>query len=395
MPRPKKEQYEYVPALGRYRKRVKDVDGVWMALYGKTPHELEDKIRAAREQIREGLVQRARPLTVTDYAERWIDLNTGDLAEAYRSSRVSAIRNHVEPVIGALKLEDVKQDDCRRVLKALDGRSASLRQKVLGAMRAVFRAALANDLIRKDPTADLKAGGKPSAPKEALTPAQVAVLEDAVRGTRVETFVLLALYAGLRREEALALRWECIDLSSPVPALSVRRALRWEHSHPVVSEELKSSAAFRTIPLPPQLLAHLLAVRRSSGYVFGGETPLSQTQWRNLWRFVRARQTGEATYREGGEKRTFVRELGAKSRGADFRYSIDFDVTPHQLRHTYCTNLILAGANVKRVQYLMGHADPQVTLKIYAHVLEHAPEVMAVEVAKAFGVIASSGYSEG
>lgn len=388
MPRPKKEQYEYVPALGRYRKRIKDVDGAWMAIYGKTPRELEQKLWDARERIREGLVQRSRPLTVAQYAERWIDLNTGDLAEAYQSSRVSAIRNHIEPVIGAMRLEDVKQDDCRRVMKALDGKSASLRQKVLGAMRAIFRAAVANDLIRKDPTIDLKAGGKPSAPKEALTPAQVAVLEDAVRGTRVETFVLLALYAGLRREEALALRWECIDLSSAVPALSVRRALRWEHSRPVVSEDLKSTAAWRTIPLPPQLLAHLLTVRRSSGYVFGGDQPLSQTQWRNLWRFVRARQTGQATYREGGEKRTFVRELGAKSRGADYCYSIDFAVTPHQLRHTYCTNLILAGANLKRVQYLMGHADPTITMKIYAHVMEHAPAVMIGEIEKAFGTVA-------
>lgn len=385
----RKEKYEYVPALGRYRKRIRDLDGKDVALYGKTPAELEAKIWAAREAIRRGEVEQRRPLTVSQYAERWLDLNTGDMAEGYRSSVENAVRNHIVPVIGTMKLSDVRQDDARRVMKALDGRSTSLRQKVLSAMRSIFHAAQANDLLSRDPTLDLKSGGKPSPPKEALTSAQVEVLEAAVRGTRVETFVLLALYAGLRREEALALRWECVDTSSPVPALTVRRALRWSHSRPIVSDELKSSAAYRTIPLPPQLLSHLLAIRKPTGYVFGGEQPLSQTQWRNLWRFVRARQTGPTTYREGSEKRTFVRELGAKSRGADFCYTIDFNVAPHILRHTYCTRLILAGANVKRVQYLMGHADPQVTLKIYAHVLEHAPEVMIEEVEKAFGAVAA------
>ncbi len=39
----------------------------------------------------------------------------------------------------------------------------------------------------------------------------------------------------------------------------------------------------------------------------------------------------------------------------DVVYSIDFEVTPHQLRHTYITNLLLAGIDVKTVQVLAGH----------------------------------------
>lgn len=42
-------------------------------------------------------------------------------------------------------------------------------------------------------------------------------------------------------------------------------------------------------------------------------------------------------------------------------------VTPHVLRHTFCTNLQQAGINVKSLQYLMGHSDACVTLNVYSH----------------------------
>ena len=80
------------------------------------------------------------------------------------------------------------------------------------------------------------------------------------------------------------------------------------------------------------------------------------------------------------------RELGAKSRGGDFCYTIDFDVAPHILRHTYITDLILSGANLRRVQYLAGHSNIKVTLEIYTHLMEHAPENLMPEVMLAFGV---------
>lgn len=49
-------------------------------------------------------------------------------------------------------------------------------------------------------------------------------------------------------------------------------------------------------------------------------------------------------------------------------YTIDFDVTPHQLRHTYITNLIAASVDPKTVQYLAGHESSKITMDIYAKV---------------------------
>ena len=43
-------------------------------------------------------------------------------------------------------------------------------------------------------------------------------------------------------------------------------------------------------------------------------------------------------------------------------------ITPHVCRHTYCTNMALAGMNPKTLQYLMGHSEIGVTLDVYTHV---------------------------
>lgn len=393
MPRPKKPTYEYVAKLGRYRKRIKDVDGTYVAIYGRTPEELTRKLEEAERSIAEGVARRDSP-TVADYVETWISLQTPGMKHKYKESMIGALRLHVVPVIGTLELAAVRPDDVQRVMAQLAGKSESLNGKVRQALRKVFRAARQNGLIDADPCAEIQGRGKKTRRLRPLTPAQVETLLEAVAGTPAETFVRLALFAGLRREEALGLKWDSVDLDAAVPSLTVRRTVTFAGNAPVLDEDLKTTAAYRTIPIPEQLVDHLKKIKPSaeaSGFVCtGSASPPSNSAWKNMWRYVRARQTGEATYKKrtasGMETVTFQRELGAKSRGADFRYSIDFPVTPHQLRHTYCTTLILSGANIKRVQYLMGHADIRVTLEIYSHLVENSPEALIGDVAQAFAV---------
>lgn len=65
-------------------------------------------------------------------------------------------------------------------------------------------------------------------------------------------------------------------------------------------------------------------------------------------------------------------------------YSLDFKVTPHQLRHTYITNLIYAGVDPKTVQYLAGHENSKITMDIYAKVKYNSPDALSTIVNSAF-----------
>ena len=84
--------------------------------------------------------------------------------------------------------------------------------------------------------------------------------------------------------------------------------------------------------------------------------------------------------------KTVLREkkLGETVRNSKVQITIGFDVTPHILLHTYITNLILSGANVKVVQYLAGHSKAEITLNIYAHLVERSPEANLGTVLQAF-----------
>ena len=65
-------------------------------------------------------------------------------------------------------------------------------------------------------------------------------------------------------------------------------------------------------------------------------------------------------------------------------YAMDFTVTPHQLRHTYITNLLHAGVDPKTVQYLAGHENSKTTMDIYAKVKYNKPEKLLGIVNQAF-----------
>ncbi|HIT02562.1 MAG TPA: tyrosine-type recombinase/integrase [Candidatus Enterenecus merdae] len=65
-------------------------------------------------------------------------------------------------------------------------------------------------------------------------------------------------------------------------------------------------------------------------------------------------------------------------------YSLGFEVTPHQLRHTYITNLLLGGVDVKTVQVLAGHEHAKITLDIYAHLTYNQPKDLISKVKAAF-----------
>lgn len=396
MPRPKKPTYEWVPALKRYRKRIKDADGQYVPIYGKTEAELTAKLEDARRQIEAAEFRREHP-TVKDYAENWLALREPYLrATTMRDYRIKVRIYLVEP-LGHLLMAEVTPDLVKTALCKAAARSESIYHTVKMLFKMIFGAAFDNGTISKDPCAKLDPkGGKAPKGKTALTNDQATTLLAAVSGSSTAyPFVMLGLFAGLRREEILALKWDSVDLDGAPPTLTVRRAWHIEHNRPIILDELKTPSAHRTIPLPPQLAECLKAVkaRSASEYVISaqGGGPLSGSQFRNLWDYINVRSTKERHYYRyiNGQKvlHTITPKLGERDpHNKAVVYTIDFQVSPHILRHTYVTNLLLGGVDIKTVQYLAGHKHAKITLDIYAHLTYNQPVDIAQKVNAAFGV---------
>src|SRR5581483_6219261 len=148
-----------------------------------------------------------------------------------------------------------------------------------------------------------------------------------------------ALYAGLRRGELMALRWEDVDLAAGV----IRVERSYDDKGRVVIEP-KSRAGRRTVPivgaLRDILVEHTARQSRDSGLVFGSsaETPFVPS---NLWR--RAQRAW---------KRAGLEPIGL-----------------HEARHTFASVLIAAGVNAKAITTYMGHASIQSTYDLYGKLM--------------------------
>lgn len=184
----------------------------------------------------------------------------------------------------------------------------------------------------------LKPSGKRTQEKVALTPEECRLLLERVKNHRAKTFLLIALHTGMRRGEILGLQWNDIDFSKK--AIQVKHNAVLPEAATTVSENLKTAAGSRTIPLTEELESWLIQRKKTSHsqYVIAMQNhkPLTKSSYKSMWKLIE-------------------RELP------------NTHVTAHILRHTYITRLFEAGLDIKEVQYLAGHSTVDMTLRVYTH----------------------------
>lgn len=397
MPRKKQEipKYGTVKRKGilYYRTRIKDCDGKRVALYARTPEDLYAKVKKAEQAIENATYNLTNP-TVNEYCDQWLSTLKGLRRDTTIADYRWKVKKYIQEPLGEKLMAHVTADDVKLAIVPAQEKSESIYRSVQMLYKRIFAAAAKSFVVDESPCDDLSPeGGKPLKEKEALSDEQVEKLLSAIKGLPPYVFVMLGLYCGLRREEILALEWDCVFLDAKPPYLSVRRAWHTEHNRPVILDELKSKAARRNIPIPVPLVECLREAKRTRKSEFvvanrDGE-PLSYTQFQRVWKYITTRSTKERTYTRyvNGQKikHTVTPVLGEKAaHNSNVVYSLDFHVTPHQLRHTYITNLIYAGIDPKTVQYLAGHEKSKITMDIYAKVKYNRPEALGAVINRAF-----------
>lgn len=366
-----------------FRTRITDADGKQVTLYGVTREELYQKEREARTKVAEIIFRRSNP-TVAEYCEKWLSMKSATVSPATLKGYSSKVKNYIVKPLGDMYMSEVTADDIRLALVPVAKKSSGMYDGVNMLIKSIFQSAERSNVLDENPSTGIcPKGGQASKKKDALSDAQVKILLDTVKGLPPYVFTMLGLYSGMRREEILALQWDCVFLDANTPYISVRRAWRSEKNRPSVSTVLKSKAAKRDIPIPRCLVDCLREAKAASisAYVIADSKgdPLSYSQFQRLWQYIVVRSTKERIYRKyvNGQciKHTVSPTLGQhKLKNPNIVYSIDFDVTPHILRHTYITNLLYAGVDPKTVQYLAGHENSKTTMDIYAKIKYNKPE---------------------
>lgn len=332
---------------GRYQRRVTLSSGKTKMVYGRTQAEVNAAARRAMADDDAGL-EVGDTTTVGEWAKIWLTTYKSDLRPATVRMYRDAYNLHIMDIIGNMELRAVRPVHIRRVLSGVADLSESLQHKVLITARQIFTSAKQNHLISSDPTEGLKITRhtKPKR-KEYLTPSEYTRLLSDVTEPRARAFCALCIYCGLRREEALGLRWTDIGPAGLIVARAVSFPAGSNRHDP--SMELKSPSANRIVPIPAALRLILAETPRASEYVVPNARGqiMTQSAYRKMW----------TTYVEP---------------------HFPLPIHAHMLRHTYATNLYRAGVDLRTAQQLLGHASIQMTANIYTH-LEAADSLQVVD----------------
>lgn len=332
-----------------------------LSVYGKTPTETKARLREAQRRVEDGGPVVESSMTVGEWCERWVTvtLPTSGRRPTTQELYASLVRTHLVPALGAHRLRDLTVAHVEDWIADLGKRrSASTTRQAHGLLSVILDAAVRHELVRRNVAKGTDRPAKPRKEARHYTSEEVGAIRSAAEGRRLEHYLTLLAYTGMRRGEALALRWSDLDLDAERPSLRITATLsrvegRLERTPP------KTKAGRRTVPLVPVAVEALRDQRRrqakdrlaagpaweDSGYVFTTEigTPVDP---RNVLRwFYTVRDAAGIT---GGSLHTF--------------------------RHSAATVLLASGVPMPMVKDVLGHSSIAVTVDMYGHL---APSVVA------------------
>lgn len=284
------------------------------------------------------------PEYVTEWAEAYQGRTGRGLRPATRADYQRILERYALPFFGRRRLVEIEPRDVKAFARHLakQGLKPNSVRNVVNPLRALLATAVEDGLIRSNPAAGLRlasSSGAAGAAVKSLTPEELTALLEATP-PEWRLFVRFLAHTGLRIGEAVALRWEHVDLGR-------RRALVRERIYRGTVDHPKSRYGRRDVPLSPGMARDLWELRKASPHA-GDQDP------------VFASQTGTPIDSANLYSRVF--KPAAQRAGVGWAGF-------HTLRHTAGTTFFRAGWNAKQVQMVLGHHSPAFTLETYVHLL--------------------------
>ena len=346
----------YDERLKIWRGTVQVGSGKRRHLSGKTRQEVAQKLVAAALEIQQGFLPPNQRLTLAQYLDQWLEQSAKPRLKATTfESYTHYIHKHINPALGSRPIAKLTAQEVQAFLN--QKANSKLRPRTVQYLHGILRAALnravkwqvipRNVALLVDPPRGSRPGIQPLGPEAA------AQFLSAAQGHCYEHLYAFLLASGLRLGEALALRWQDVDLSNK--RIRVNHTLEHLRGHPWRLTEPKSASGRRTVPLIGPAVSNLKAqhVRiaeqrliagpawQDYGFVFPSAvgTPLDASNVYHQFKKLLLRAGLPSTHR------------------------------PHDLRHSTATYLLAANVPPRVVMELLGHSQISLTLNTYSHVL--------------------------
>lgn len=362
----------------KFRETFTGEDGIRHDVRANSKKELLDKVAKIKKEIEEGYTPlRASSVTVNKWLDTCLSQYKSNVTEQTLTGYKSKANRWIRPIIGHLKVKDVKPLNCQEVMNNMTGMASDTIKKVRQIMLFCFDKAIENRIIRENPASRISSPKGYKSTHRAITEHERGIILQTIENRlksdykapdgRYENlntneryryvYFLFMLFCGCRPSEVAGIQASDITTKNGINILHIRGT--------------KTDNADRYVPIPDYLYDRIPPTSSPFEYLFtnirGGKLSASNRQ--ALWR-------------------TFRRDMNITAGCRVYRnalvppYPIAKDLEPYCLRHTYCSDLQKAGVDIREAQYLMGHADIKLTANVYTHQDENTLSNVAEKIKK-------------
>lgn len=370
---------EYQRANGTFEYKWRDKRGKRHSIYAKTLEELREKEIDVLRDALDGIRTDKSNLTINDLYHLWVQLKRGLKNNTFCNYQYMYTQ-FVEPDFGHSKIADLKRTDIRAFYNMLaDERmlKTSTIDSIHTVLHQVLELGVEDDYLRYNPSDNAlkelkKAHNSDSEKRRALTcPEQELFerfLEQDGQYHRWYPIFTVMLWTGMRVGEITGLRWCDIDIEEE--SISVNHTLvYYDHRNGTgcsfAVNTPKTEAGRRRIPMLPKVKQAFLLEKQYQEEcgIKCNVTVDGYTDFIFINRFGGVQHQGTLNK----ALRRIIRDCNYEVLDTEKKNVVTLPrFSNHSLRHTFTTRMCEAGVNIKAMQDILGHADAETTMDIYA-----------------------------
>jgi integrase len=341
-------------------------DGRWAAsitlenhkrktFYGKTRKEVQEKLRVALNEQKQGILSTGPQQSMKQFLELWLEevhkptIRIG----TYKGYR-RYLDKHIFPALGHIPVQKLTPQKVQAFYarKQQEGLSAKSVNNIHGMLHKALEHAVRWGLAPRNVCDAVSLPKQTRRDIQPLTQKQARQLLVSAQGHKLAGLLTLAITTGMREGELLALKW--LDINFDARSLHIQHSMGYIPGQGYLEFEPKTSKGRRKIVLPP-LVCEALKQHRTRQL----EACLKAgTRWQDhdlVFCNMYGGYLDPAHLRQRFDK--LLKDAGLP------------DVRFHDLRHSAATILLSMGVPAKVVQEILGHSQISMTMDIYSHVL--------------------------